>query len=111
MDPVEIALKKFETHPSVIDIKRSVTCDSMFTFSKVTDTAMEKELLNEKTKKASTFLNIPVKHIKLVVDIILQPLVKIWNTEIVENQKFPFKLKNADIKPIFKVRKHLCQKL
>ena len=102
VDPVDIALKKFQNHPSVNDIKRNVSIDSKFSFSKVTITDIENELKTLKTKKASTFLNIPAKHLKQVTDIILQPLMQIWNTEIIDNKIFPTKLKYADITPIFK---------
>ena len=47
-------------------------------------------------------MNIPAKHIKQVVDIIAEPLMQIWNKEIVDNKKFPTKLKYADLTPIFK---------
>ena len=47
-------------------------------------------------------MNIPSKQLKQVVDIIMEPLMHIWNNEIIDNQKFPTKLKLADITPIFK---------
>ena len=33
-NPVDIALKKFEIHPSIIDIKENVTTETKFSFSK-----------------------------------------------------------------------------
>ena len=101
-DPVDIALKKFANHPSVNEIKKNVNVRGKFSFYSVTKTIMEDELKSLKTKKASTFMNIPPKHIKQVIDIIIDPLVQIWNTEIILNKTFPTKLKLADIKPIFK---------
>ncbi len=47
-------------------------------------------------------MNIPTKQLKLVGDIIVEPLMQIWNNEVIENKKFPNKLKYADITPIFK---------
>ena len=38
----------------------------------------------------------------MALDIISEPLMHIWNNEIVQNNKFPTKLKLADITPIFK---------
>ena len=35
-DPVDIALKKFESHPSIITIKNNVDASSPFVLSKVT---------------------------------------------------------------------------
>ena len=63
---------------------------------------MKLELGNLKTKKASTFMNIPVKQLKQVIDVIVEPLMQIWNNEIVDNKTFPTKLEYADITPIFK---------
>ena len=34
-DPVEIAMKKIENHPSIIDIKNMIEVDKEFSFSKV----------------------------------------------------------------------------
>ena len=34
-NPVDIALKKFKNHPSIIDIKEKITVEAKFSFSKV----------------------------------------------------------------------------
>ena len=47
-------------------------------------------------------MGIPAKHLKQTIDIIFEPLMNIWNTEIVQNKLFPKKLKFADISHIFK---------
>ena len=47
-------------------------------------------------------MGIPAKHLKQTIDIICEPLMNIWNTEIGQNKQFPTKLKFADISPIFK---------
>ena len=101
-DPVNIALKKFESHPSIIDIKEKVSVETKFSFGKVGIRDIELEVGNLKTKKASTFMNIPVRHMKQVIEIIVEPLMQIWNNEIVDGHKFPTTLKCADIAPIFK---------
>ena len=101
-DPVEIALKKFESHPSILEIKRVVDTDSKFAFSKVSSADIELELQKLKSRKASTYMNIPTKLLKQVIDIIVEPLAEIWNTEIIDHHKFPAELKLADITPIFK---------
>ena len=100
-DPVKIALKKFESHPSIIYINEKVTVENKFSFSKVRICDMVLEIRNLKTKKASTFMNIPTKQLKKDTEIIEEPLMQIWNNEIVDNMKFPTKLKYADITPIF----------
>ena len=101
-DPVKIVLQKYEHHPSIIDIKEKVTVETKFLFSKAQKCDIELELKSLKTNKASTFMNIPSKQIKQVIDIIVKPLIQIWNTEIVDNKKFPSQLKYADLTPIFK---------
>ena len=91
-NPVEIALKKFENHPSIIDIKRMVDLESEFVFSKISGADIKQELQSLKTRKASTHMSIPTKHLKQVIDIIIEPLVEIWNNEIIDNLKFPTKV-------------------
>ena len=46
--------------------------------------------------------DIPTKQLKQVIDIIVEPLMQIWDNEIIENKKFPTELKKADITPLFK---------
>ena len=101
-NPVDIALHKFENHPSVKNILEILNNGSKFLFLKVTPDDIKAELRCLKTKKASTFLNIPVKRLKAVSDIVKGPLADIWNSEVIDCQRFPDKLKCADITPIFK---------
>ena len=83
-DPAEIALKKFANDPSIYDIKNTIgERVSKFAFSKITIDDIKAEL-----KSLKTFLGITTKHLKQVTDIILEPLMQIWNTEIIENKKF-----------------------
>ena len=101
-DPVKKAVKKFENHPSILDIKKNVTISSMFTFSQVTAAEMLLEINNLDDKKAGTFMNIPVKRLKEVGDIVAQTLTEIWNNELIKNKKFAVELKLADITPLHK---------
>ena len=101
-DPVDIALKRFENHPSIIDIKEKVTVESKFSFSKVAISGIKNEIRNLDIKKAGTFSNISANQLKQVEEVIVEPLMQIWNKEIIENMKFPSELKCADISPIFK---------
>ena len=100
-DPVDIAIKKFETHPSILNIKENIE-SSMFSFNEVDLSDIEMELKNLNSKKASTFKNITSKQLKQTADICSESLLNIWNDEIVKNNRFPSKLKYADITPIFK---------
>ena len=101
-DPVDIALKRFENHPSIIDIKEKVTVESKFSFSKVAISGIKNEIRNLDIKKAGTFSNISANHLKQVEEVIVEPLMQIWNKEIIEHMKFSSELKCADISPIFK---------
>ena len=47
-------------------------------------------------------MNIPVKRLKEVVDIVAQPLTDIWKWEIIVGRKFASQLKLADITPLHK---------
>ena len=93
---------KFENHPSIVCIKENVKIDNRFSFSEVNVDDIQKEIKLLSNKKAGTFMNIPTKQLKRSVDIISQPLMEIWNDDIIRNKKFPTKLKLADLTPIFK---------
>ena len=99
---VDIVIKKFENHPSIINIKEMIHTDTKFSFWKIESSEIENEVKTLKTGKATIFLNIPVKQLKQIIEIIVEPLMKIWNIEIIDNKKFPSKLKCADLTPIFK---------
>lgn len=101
-DPIDIIIKKFENHPSILNIKDKIDIDNKFSFYKLNKSDIEYEIKNLKSGKATTFLNIPVKQLKKVIQIIVEPLTEIWNIEVIENRKFPSKLKCADLTPIFK---------
>ena len=101
-DPVKKSIKKFKNHPSIIDIKKNVSVISKFSFSEVNATEMISEINNLNAKKSGTFMNIPVKRLKEVVDIVAQPLTDIWKVEIVQGMKFASQLKLADITPLHK---------
>ena len=47
-------------------------------------------------------MDIPTKQLKQVCDIVCEPLMMIWNEEVLKGKSFPDKLKLADITPIFK---------
>ena len=40
--------------------------------------------------------------LKQVAQTVAEPLMEIWNHEIIDDKKFPYRLKYADITPIFK---------
>ena len=99
---VRKAIKKFEIHPSIISIRENVKFNDLFSFSEVSMEDIESEIMKLKTKKVGTFMNIPTKQLKQVSDVVCEPLMAVWNEEVIQNKKFPDKLKLADISPIFK---------
>ena len=101
-DPVSKAIKKFENHPSIRDIKKNVAIESVFSFSEINIAEMLVEINDLDDKKSATFGNIPVKRLKEVSDIVAESLVQIWNKEIIQNKKFAVELKLADIIPLHK---------
>ena len=101
-NPVEIAIKKFEQHPSINLIKKNITGNENFHFSPVDLRIFPKKLLILITKWNRTFKNIPTRRIKDVSDVCSPVLANIWNEEILLNKNFPENLKLADVTPIFK---------
>ena len=101
-NPVEIAVKKFENHPSILDIKANVTIESQFSFSQVDAKEMLSQIKELDSKKTGTYMNIPIKRLQDVGDIVAEILAQIWNIEIIQNKKFDVKLKVADITPLHK---------
>ena len=68
-NPVDIAIRKFENHPSVQAIKQNISVNKDFHFSntKVSDILKETTVLNNKNN--GNFGNIPTKLLKEVSDI------------------------------------------
>ena len=96
-------IKRFENHPSIRAINENIDIISQrFSFSDINVADIRLEIKNLNSKKACTFMSIPAKHLKQAVNIISEPLMVVWNAEIVKNKKFPKELKLADVSPIFK---------
>ena len=70
-NPVDIAIRKFENHPSVQAIKQNISVNKDFYFSntEVSDILKETTALNN--EKNGTFGNVPTKLLKEVSDIVL----------------------------------------
>ena len=81
-NPIWKAVKKFKSHPSIIGIKKRVHVSEKFTFWEVDATEMITEINNLDSKKSGTFMNIPVKRLKEVGDIVAETLAQIWNEEV-----------------------------
>ena len=94
-DHVEIAIRKFENHPSVQAIKQNVSVSQDFYFSNTEVRDVLKETTILKNKRNGTFGNIPVKRLKEVSNICALPLNDIWNEEIITQKSFPNNLANV----------------
>ena len=102
-DPLDIAIKKFNNHPSIIEIRNNVNSSSNFNFNEIEITDILKEISVLDEKKRGTFKNIPAKCLKEISIECGPYLARIWNEEVVGLNKFPKDLKlAADVTPIFK---------
>ena len=101
-DPIDIAIKKYEKHPSILLIKQKVPVDfQRFSFRETTVVEMENEIKALDPKKAAAQNSIPTKILKSTSNICSSILINIW-CESVSNCNFPSKLKLADITATFK---------
>ena len=102
-DPVLNAVKKFENHPSILEIKKQIPSDVAFPFSfrKVTLTEIINEIKNLDESKATQSNDIQTKVIEENCDIFATFITENFNN-MIENSVFPDSLKQADIKPVYK---------
>ena len=107
LSSVDEAIQKFEKHPSISSINENVKVDQRFSFSEITVDDIRIEIKNLNSKKAGTFMNIPAKQLKQAIEIVDEPLMTIWNEEMVQHNVFSKKLKLADITPVFKKLEHI----
>ena len=99
-DPVNNTIRKYENHPSVKKISKTITITSTFHFSGVDKADVEKSVGNSNYSKVGTFKNNPTIFLKKTSDICSPFLATIWSRELILNEKFPKKLKLADITPV-----------
>ena len=97
---IDKCITKFQSHPSIISIRKHVHVTEHFQFSPITaeDIGKEIKMLNPQKNGGS----IPTKILIEMRHIVCQPLADIWNSEIIEGKNFSKKLKLGDITPLFK---------
>ena len=104
---------KYRNHPSILTIrevcKNKLNKQPLFSFSKVTNNDIVKELLSLDTSKASQDSDIPTKILIEISDIFAEFLFANYNASVVENSIFPSILKLADITPVFKKGDKECK--
>jgi len=94
-------VSKFNSHPSILNIRARFNYNSFFEICKVTRETVVQEILSlDSGKKVSG--SIPVKMLQLAVKECADVITKIFNTCIVDQLYFPDELKLADIVPIYK---------
>ena len=102
-DPVLNAIKKFENHPSILEIKKQIPSDVAFTFSfsKVNLTEIINEIKNLDESKATQSNDIPTKVIKENYDIFAAFITENFN-KMIEDSVFPDSLKQTKVTPVYK---------
>ena len=97
---MDIALKKFDSHPSILQIRKYVS-NTTFSFNAVSQADVETVIKNINPKKVGIHNDIPVKDFKQNYDICCPILLCIISDAILQST-FPDKLKLADIAPLSK---------
>ena len=92
---VDVAIEKYEDHPSIKMIIENVSFESRFSSKEIWESEIQKEISNLNSKNAGTFRNILSKVLQESSNICNSILQDIWNYEILEKQYFPKKLKPA----------------
>ena len=105
---VDRCIKKFDSHPSIISIKRHVNIEAVFDFAPITAEDIDKQIGALDPKKNGGC--IPTKLLIATRHIVSKPLAEIWNEELVKGKTFSGKLKLGDITPIFKSLQNTLEK-
>ena len=105
---VEKCIKKFEAHPSIINIRRHVQIDHRFNFSQVSHKEIEVEISALDSKKNGGCIS--TKLLKEVCLVISKPLAEVWNSQIIRDKTFSRRLKLGDISPVFKALESTLKK-
>ena len=100
-DDIEVILKQYEMHPSVLKIKDNVTLDGKFTFHDIGERDINNVIYSMNSKKAGVDNDIPVKILKGSGTVISKYLSKMYNNSKNEGN-FPISLKEGTVLPINK---------
>ena len=100
-DPVEVAIQKFKSHPSIMSIEENITSREVFKFRKINLDDILKELKNLDRTKNGTFGDILSKCLKLSSNEIALYLLYIWKHQIIDQNVFQSLLKLIDVTPVF----------
>ena len=98
---VKQIIKKFESHPSIVETKKNINIVEKFTIKEATVSNINTLLKSVNTKKATGPDNIPPKLAKLSANVIDSHLWNIVNKGL-QNSSFPDAAKIASVRPIYK---------
>ena len=100
-DPIDIAIKKYVSHPSINAIRENFQFNQKFDFREVTLGEIYLQLTKLDLKKASPKRSIPAKILKENTDIFSEVLQSNLNS-CVAKLEFPKELKAGDVSALFK---------
>ena len=108
-EEINIIIKKYESHPSIIKINENILVENTFSFSDITPTDFQNEISQLDPKKAGVEMDIPIKMLKTSSDISSKFLSDIYN-ESKNSQNFPLSLKLSNVIPIHKANEKTLSK-
>ena len=100
-DPILKSIRKYESHPSIVKIKKNFSDPANFSFIPTDMQSVTKEIFKLMESTACPIESLPVKIWKFNYDILGPKIVIDFNSAI-KTGIFPCNLKRADISPIFK---------
>ena len=101
LDQIDQIIHQYSMHPSILKINEIVNPTDTFSFEKVNQSQIEKEIMNLNPKKAAGADFIPPNVIKDSVTVIKSSLTQIYINSV-EECIFPSDLKYANVTPLFK---------
>ena len=100
-DPIDRIFYEYSKHPCILKIKNTTNTLQTFSFNKINEMHMRKEILSLNTKKSAGHDSIPPKIVKGEVSVLIIPLKNLFNGSV-EKCLFPPELNYADVIPRFK---------
>ena len=107
--PVERAIRKYQSHPSILRIRANVNEANDFDFQKTSVMEVEKQIRKLKPKKASPCGRVPAKILKQNSEVFSICLTSFFNV-MVECCEFPDELKEGEITSLFKNQDAMIKK-
>ena len=101
VDPILKAIAKYQNHPSILKIKENIPNPEIIEFKPISEEEVRGIISKFNTKKGTAFKSIPGKILKEYCADYYDIMTKIVNRSKQTN-KFPNRLKLADINPAFK---------